>query len=116
MHDAFLMRRRQRIPQSAGDLDDLLEGKPACADEPVKRLTFDELHGQEVDAVGFLDRVDGDDVRMVELGEGLRLATKTREPLRILRHFGGQDFERYVAAEFRVGGAIHLAHATGAKR
>ena len=91
-------------------------GSPPAQNEPVKRLTFDELHGQEVDAVGFLDRVDGDDVRMVELGKGLRLTTKTGEPLGILRHFGGQDFKRYVAAELRVGGAIHLAHSTGAKR
>ena len=89
MHDAFLMSRRQRIPQSAGDLDDLFEGKPACADEPVERLTFDQLHRQKVDAVAFLDRVDGDDVRVVELGEGLGLATKAPEPLGILRHLGG---------------------------
>ena len=116
MHDAFLMRRSQRIPQSAGDLDDLFEGKPACADEPVERLTFDELHGQEVDAVGFLHRVDGDDVRVVELGQSLRLAAKARQPLGILRHLGGQDFECYVAAELRVGGAIHLAHAARAER
>jgi hypothetical protein len=114
--DAFFMCCRKRVPQSAGNLDDLFEGKSACADEPVERLTFDELHRQEVDAIGFLDRVDGDDVGMVELGEGLRLATKTREPLGIVRHFGGQYFERYVAVELRVGGAIHLAHSTGAQR
>ncbi len=52
MHDAFLVRRRQRVPQSTGDLDDLLEGEPASQDEAVERLTFDQLHGQEVDAVG----------------------------------------------------------------
>ena len=107
---------RQRIPQSAGDLDDLFEGKPALADEPVKRLTFDELHGQEVDTVAFLDRIYGDDVGVIELREGLGLATKTPETLETLRHFGGQDFKRYVASEFRIGGPIHLAHATRPQR
>src|SRR5580700_7171177 len=116
MHNALFMRSRQCIPQSTGNLNDLLEGKSACTDEPVKRLTLDELHRQKVDAVAFLHRVDGDNVWMVELGKGLRLTTKTREPLGVMRHFGGQHFERYVAAEFRIGGAIHLPHSTGAKR
>ena len=44
MHDAFFMSRRQCITESAGDLNDLFEGKPARADELVKRLTFDEVH------------------------------------------------------------------------
>ena len=116
MHNAFLMCRRQRIPESAGDFDDLFEGKSAVADKPVKRLTFDELHGQEVDAVAFLYRVDGDDVGMVELGKRLRLTPKPRKPLGIKRHFGGQDFERYIAPKFRVSGTVYLAHPTGAKR
>ena len=41
---------------------------------------------------------------------------KRVQPLRILRHLGGQHLERYVAAEFRVGRAIHLTHATRAQR
>jgi hypothetical protein len=31
-----------------------------------------------------------------------------------VRHFGGQHLECHVAAELRVGGAIHLAHAARA--
>ncbi len=116
MHDALLMRRRQRVGQRTGNLDDLLDREPARRDQEVEWLSFDQLHGQKVDAVGFLHRVDSDDVRMVELGEGLGLTAKAHQPLRIVRHLGGQHLERYVAAEFRVGGAIHLAHATGADR
>src|SRR5580692_1756425 len=101
MHNALFVRSRQRIPQSTGDLDDLLERKSACADEPVKRLALDELHRQKVDAVGFLHRVDGDDIRMVELREDFGLATKTSDTLGIVRHFAGQDFECYVASESR---------------
>ena len=56
--------------------------QPALGDEPVERLALDELHGQEVDAVGFLDRVDGDDAGVVERGERLRLALEALEPLR----------------------------------
>jgi hypothetical protein len=115
MHDALLVRR-QRVGQRSGNFDDLLHREPARGDQAVEWLPFDQLHGQEVDAVGLLYRVDGDDVRMVELGQGLRLTAKAHQPLRIVRHLGGQHLERYVAAEFRVGGAVHLAHAAGADR
>ncbi len=111
MHDAFLMRCRESVAQRTGNLDDSLDWEPACWDKAVEWLPFDELHRQEVNAIRFLHRVDCDDVRMVELGEGLRLTTKAREPLRIVCHLGGQHLEGHVAAEFRVGGAIHLAHA-----
>ena len=63
-----------------------------------------------MDAAAFLHRVDGDDVRMVELGEGLGFPTKAPEPLRILSHLGGEHFKRDVATELRVGGAIHFSH------
>ena len=111
MHNAFLMRRCERVAQRTGNLDDLLDREPVCGDQAVEWLPFDELHGQKVDAVGFLHRVDGDDVRMIELGKGLRFTAKAREPLWVLRHLGGQHLKCYVAAEFRVGGAIHLTHA-----
>src|SRR5271163_2762761 len=107
MDDAFFMRRRQRVAQRAGKLDDLFEWESASGDQAVERLTFHQLHGEKVDAVAFLDRIDGDDVGMVELGKGLRLAAKAPQSLGILRHLSRQYFERYIAAELRVGGAIH---------
>jgi hypothetical protein len=56
-------------------------GEPAVGDDAVEGLSVDELHGEEVDAARFLDRVDGDDAGMVERGEGLRLALEAREPI-----------------------------------
>ena len=69
-----------------------------------------------MDAVAFFHRVDRDDVGMVELGKDLRLATKACQPLVIVCHFGGKHLERYIAAELRVGGAIHFTHAACAQR
>jgi hypothetical protein len=92
------MRGRERVAERAGNLDDLLDREPAGGNEAGEWLALDQLHGQEVDAVGFLHRVDGDDVRVVELGEGLRFTAKARQPLRILRHPGGQHLKRYVTA------------------
>src|ERR1035438_5058249 len=98
MHDAFFMRGRKRVAQHTGNPAALLDREPACRNKAVEWLPFDELHRQEVNAVGFLHRVDGDDVRMVELGERFGLTAKAREPLRIVSHFGGPHPESYVPA------------------
>ncbi len=56
-----------------GALEDPVDG-PVIGDEPVEGLALHRLHGQEVDAVAFLDGMDGDDAWVVEGTEGLRLA------------------------------------------
>jgi hypothetical protein len=111
MYDAFLVRRRQRVSQGTGNLNDLPDREAASGNQAVQWLPFDQLHRQEVDAVAFLHRVDSDNVRVVELGKRLCLTAKAAQSLRIVRHLGGQHLERYVPAQFRVGGAIDLAHA-----
>ena len=55
------------------------------------------------------------DVRMIQRRERLRFALEPREPLGIARERVGQDLDRDVAIELRIAGAIHLAHAPGAK-
>src|SRR5690606_27651886 len=57
-----------------------------------------------------LHAVDLGDVRVVELGEQLRLALEAREALGIGDEAGGQDFDRDVAFELGIVGAIDLAH------
>ena len=116
MHDPFVVRRGERLGKSVGDLDDLLDGKAARGNAVFQRLPLDQFHGQKMDAVGFLDRVERDDVRVVEGGDGAGFALEARQAFRIARHFGRQHLESDVTAEFGVGGAIHLAHAAGADR
>ena len=48
---------------------------------------------------------------MVELGQELRLALEAREALRVRGEGRGQDLDRDLALELRVGGAVDLAHA-----
>ena len=47
---------------------------------------------------------------MVEAGEDLRLPLEPGEPIRVSREGVGQDFQRDIAAQLRVGGAIDLSH------
>jgi len=63
--------------------------------------------------VGSSSRVG--DVRVVEGGEQLRLALEAGEALGILRQLGRHHLDRDLAAELRVGGAVHLAYASRAE-
>ncbi len=65
---------------------------------------------------GVLEAVQMRDVGVVQRREHLRLAAEAREPFGVARDELRQDFQRDVAMEFRVAGAVDLAHAACAKR
>jgi len=75
-----------------------------------QRLAFDKLHDDEIDAVDFFDRVNGDDVWMIQDGSGLRFGKQTTFGALVASGLGCEQFERDVAAEFRVFRTIDLAH------
>src|SRR5262245_20727198 len=53
-----------------------------------------------------------DNVRVVERGDCPRLALESGEPFGVTRQVRRQHLERHIAPEFRVVGAIHLAHSS----
>jgi hypothetical protein len=78
-------------------------------------LALDQFHDQGLHAARFLQAVNLRDVRMVQRGEGLRLAFESGEALRILCERLRQHLDRHLAPEGGVSGAIDLAHSTGAE-
>ncbi len=115
MHDAPLVRGRQRFGQGQGEREELRERQPARGDELGQAAPLDQLHGQEARARVLLDRVEGDDVGVVERRDGARFALQAGESLGRGGEVRGQELERHVPAEPRVAGAIDLAHATRAQ-
>src|SRR5262245_16828887 len=59
--------------------------------------------------------MDRDDVRMVERGDGARLARETGKAFGVLRDVVRKDLQGHVAGQARIVGAIHRAHATSAE-
>jgi hypothetical protein len=51
---------------------------------------------------------------MVQRGEQLRLAPKTRKTIRIMWQVRRQELDRNVTAKIRVCCSVHFAHAAGA--
>ena len=82
-----------------------MQGRGA-ADQRGKILPVDQLHD---DRVAF-DPVNRRDVRMIERSERLRFAREAQESVCVLREKLRQHFDRDVAIELGVPGAIDLAH------
>jgi len=115
VHDAPLVRRRQRVGQRDRQLEQTRHGKAARAHEPAQVAALDQLHGEEPDAFLLLDRVEHHDVRVVEPRDRAGLALEPREPVRLARHCARQRLDGDLASQARVGGAKHLAHAARAE-
>jgi hypothetical protein len=93
----------------------LSSGHAAAADHLGERLAADQFHRDEDVTVGFVDRVDGDDVGMIQGGDRSRFALESLAPFGIGGGVGRQQFEGDVALQFRIACAIDLAHAAFAE-
>jgi hypothetical protein len=106
------------VPHGIGDRDGEIEKRceriTACRHPFGQRMALEKLHRQKRVAVGFFDRVDGDDVRMAKRRHGLRFTLEALPAIGILCHLRRQDLERDLALEPGIEGAIDLAHAAGA--
>ena len=60
--------------------------------------------------VSLLQAVYSCNVRVVEAGEDLGFPLEPGQPIRIARKRLGQDLERHLAVELRIGGLIDLPH------
>jgi hypothetical protein len=105
--------------QSVGDLNrerqQLIDGEGLAAHLFGKGLAFEQLHNDELLAVGLFDRVDRANVGVIQRGGGSRFTLETLEKLGVLRHFVGKKFESDFASEARVVGLVHDTHAATAQ-
>ena len=77
MRDAFLVGGSDSIGHGNRNLQDVGERQAAFRNHFGEGSSFDQLHREERHALDSLDRMDRDDVWMVERGDGPRLALET---------------------------------------
>jgi hypothetical protein len=111
MDDPLVVGGGKSIGQRHSEVEELPEREPTFRYQPLERLAVDKLHGDEMDALVLLDRVDGDDIGVAQGRNGPRLAREALEPLLAAGELGRQHFDRHLAAELGVLGPIHLPHA-----
>ena len=110
MDDAARVRRRQRIGDRNGDSQHLAEAHTVPRNERIEALPAHVLHHDEIVAVGRLDLVDGDDVRMIEGRGGVGFLDKPAAAILVADAIGRQYLDGHLTIQTRIASAIDLAH------
>ena len=61
MHDAFVVRRCERVRQRRADRERSIDGQATIWNELGQRRPFDQFHRQKVDALDLVDGIDRDE-------------------------------------------------------
>ena len=94
----------------AGFEPGFVEGNGTTLDTVGQRRAFDEFKDQRLGIARVFQTVYRGDIRMVQAGKNLCFPLEPRQPIRIVGKRFGQDLQRDLAVELRVGGLLHLAH------
>jgi hypothetical protein len=114
--DSLLVSGLERLGDLAGDGEDLFEREGAALQPLGEILSLDELHDEGADTARLLEAVDRGDVGVLQLGEELRFALEARETLGVGGECLGQDLDRDLAPELRVGRPVDDPHPALAER
>jgi hypothetical protein len=105
--------------ESTGDLvderDDTGDRDGRAADHPIERLSFEQLHHEELLAVVLTHVVYRADVRMIQRRGNASFAVETLNGGRLVRELQGQKLQGNLATETEVLRAVHDAHSAAAK-
>src|SRR5205814_6999021 len=81
--DAFFVGGIESVGKLNSDVQRACEGEGSVYQQGVKRLAFEQLHGEESPAIVLFDGVHGANSGMVQRRGGARFAQKALEGLRI---------------------------------
>ena len=112
MDDIGLMGRFQGLGDLLKDFQRLGQRQRTVADPFGQGLALGQLHHQKALAAILLEAMDGGDVGMIQFRQDLGFALKAGQPFRIVGKLIGQDLDRHLTIELRVGSTVHLSHAT----
>jgi hypothetical protein len=116
MGNAFAVRLVERVRNRDRAPKRLLERQRTSHQTRGERLPFQILHHQMIDTVLPPDVVQRADMRMVQTGDGPRLALETPAPIRPLARAIAQHLDRHETIETGISGAVHVAHTPRSER
>ena len=112
MDDAAGMRMGERGGDGRTESARLVPGERPAGNDRVQALSLDELEHEDGLPAVLEDVVEPHDIRVLEPGEGRRLAFEARAELRVVRDPRMEDLEGHLAPEALVVRAPDDAHAT----
>ena len=111
MDDALIMRRLQPLADLPEDVDDARQRQASFASQQGREvLTIDILHRQELDAAGFAEVVNAQDVFVSDVAGELDLALESIEDRRMAGEIEADHFQGDVAVELAIAREINLTH------
>ena len=115
MHDAALVRGVERVGDLRGDGQRLDERNRAAREPCLEVFALDQFHDEDGRSSAVLEAVDGGNVGVIQCRECPRFTLEACAALRISGGIVRQDFQRDVALQPGIAGAIDLAHAARAE-
>src|ERR1051325_7834051 len=109
MNDAATVRGREGVGDLQTDQEGGFQFEWTSGDKLAHVLSFDELHGDEVNAVHFVEIEDRADVRVVQRRRATRFAFETFQARFLRAELRRYDLDHNRAAELRVGGFVNRA-------
>ena len=95
MDDAGAVSRGERVRNLNPDPQCVIERQRTFLEPLFECLAFQILHHQKINSVFSTDVVQRTDVRMIQIGDGSRLALKSPSQIRSLGQMPRQDLKRY---------------------
>jgi hypothetical protein len=86
-------------------------GQRSAIEDGAKAFALEKLRNQKGSAIVFADVVDGENVGMIERGNGLRFLLETAKAIRIMIERFREDFQGDIAPEPSVASTVDFAHA-----
>ncbi len=111
VNDAAGVGSVERVGDFDAPVEQQIERHRTAFDAMFERLALEELHRDEVPAIGFVNFVDRADIRVIQGRGGAGLPLEPFERLPVLRQVFRQEFQRHQAAQLRVLGLVDDAHA-----
>src|SRR4030095_9066552 len=115
MDDARLMSSDESRSGLNRHIENLINLHFVASQASSQRLTVNELQGDEMTCISFVDLVDGDDVWVIQCGSSLRFLHEALHAVSLRGKFLGQDLQRDFSMQFCIVRKIDLTHSTGAK-
>ena len=115
MHDAFAVRRIERIGNLNRQWQQLFRFHRPAGDQVLQGHAVEELHDHEGSAIFLADVMDGADVGMIERRRRSRLTAEALQRLRDREPRFGEKLERDKTAQAGVLGLVHHTHAATAE-
>ena len=115
MHNAGRVGGVQGIGDLRSQVEQLIQSQRLAFDAMLEGLPFQQLHSDEVIAIGFVNFIDSANVRMVKGRGRACFSLKTLDCLRIAGKFFRQELQGDETPQLEVFSLVHDPHAPAAQ-